>query len=447
MNFGLYIHWPFCKKKCPYCDFNSYAFEHEPEIWIKGLLQEIEDSAKIFGEHTVCTIFFGGGTPSLIEPKYIKSIIDKVKSCFPHEENLEITLETNPSSVESHSLDSFMENGINRFSIGMQSLKDENLQFLGRLHSAKEAVDILTYASKICPNVSGDFIYALPNDSLSIWKDDLAQIIDLVLRLNLKHCSLYQLTIEQNTAFEQAVYSKKFVPMNEDLQSELYMHTYETLQNLNWDFYEISNAAKMISNEQSDVMIDNHTNLQNVPRGTKNNNMSQEASIIENANIKSPYRSKHNSIYWNYGYYLGVGAGAHSRMPLNNERIKFNNPKNPYKWLEKALGKANNDENKPILNPEINELFHNFDPLQQIFFNNKEDFEELSLSTQIQEKLLMGLRLTDGIVISQEELQFINLGSLDLLIREQFIEFDSNILKLPIKGRLKMNAILKLLFE
>lgn len=378
-DFGLYIHWPFCLKKCPYCDFNSYAFEHEPKIWVEALLQEMEQSAQI-NQHKMRTIFFGGGTPSLIPPKYIKELISKAKSLWPHEQDIEITLETNPSSLETHDLEKFLESGINRFSIGMQSLNNENLKFLGRLHSAEEARKIITHASQVCTNVSGDFIYALPSDSIKTWKQDLDNILALANAINLKHLSLYQLTIEENTAFEQAVRAKNWQPMDEDLQSVLYMHTHTMLNQLGWDFYEISNAAR-----------------------------------------KTPYRSQHNLMYWNYEQYLGIGPGAHSRMIINNQRTKFHNEKSPYKWLDK-INKA-----------------------EKLFLDNKLDVEYLSEEEQFKEKLLMGLRLTDGIKIEENELHLLNQDILELLIKKHFIQNKGEIYSTPLKGRLKLNTILKML--
>lgn len=419
-KFGLYIHWPFCLKKCPYCDFNSYAFEYEPEIWVKTLLQEMEQNASKFQNYEIETIFFGGGTPSLISPKYIKELIDKAKSLWDYkntgENDLEITIETNPSSIETHALEQFMHSGINRFSIGMQSLNDENLKFLGRLHSAKEAITIIKYAAKICDNVSGDFIYALPKDTLSTWKKDLDQILELATEINLKHCSLYQLTIEENTAFAQQVATKLWSPMDEDKQSILYRHTYETVQN-NWDFYEISNMQTRVSNIFDAQIFNAQNDIQNVPRET-----SQEAKN---------YQSKHNLIYWRYQPYLGIGPGAHSRM-LNQhnlrQKIKFHNIKSPHKWQEKVL---------------------NYKP-DQDFFDQKLEYEELNEQEMFQEKALMGLRLKEGITIFPNEMPFLKQEKLSFLEKTGFIEAQQgeNLqIRTTLNGRLCLNAVLKMLLS
>jgi putative oxygen-independent coproporphyrinogen III oxidase len=372
-TFGLYIHWPFCIKKCPYCDFNSYSIQYDEESWVLNLIKELEFAQQEFPDYFMKTIFFGGGTPSLIEPANIGRLIKKAKSLWNHDD-LEITLETNPSSVETKSLEEFMENGINRFSIGMQSLNDDKLQFLGRLHSAQEAKGILTHASSICGNVSGDFIYSLPNDSLEVWKKDLDEIVELALKINLKHISLYQLTIEENTAFEKQVAQKQWIPLENDLQGDLYEHTANIMDQIGWDFYEVSNVSR-------------------------------EAS----------FRSRHNLIYWNYENYLGIGPGAHSRMEKNDEKIKFHNIKNPNKWLEKNIS----------------------------FSNTKEDYEIVDEKNQFLEKLLMGLRLKDGIIFKSSDWQYINQFALENLAMEGFLKVEnSNNIKLTKKGMLRLNAIL-----
>ncbi len=461
---GLYIHWPFCLKKCPYCDFNSYAFEHEPEIWVNALLEEIRQGSKQFPYYKLRTIFFGGGTPSLIPPKYIKQLIDQALYLWsPWNENkyIEITLETNPSTIESHALDEFMKAGINRFSIGMQSLKDENLQFLGRLHSAKEAVEIATHAAKICDNVSTDFIYALPKDTIETWKKDLDDILTLADKIGLEHISLYQLTIENNTSFETQVEAKLWTPMNDDKQSELYMHTYATLYNANWDFYEISNAARVIDQTQAlhEYNVPRETlrnekyygEYANVPRETLRNekycgeyaNVPRETlknekyygehddvlcktfkSVMKHENptrkiASYTMQSQHNLIYWRYQQYLGIGAGAHSRMIYNGQRIKFNNTKNPYKWIEQVKASRNG------------------------FLENKIDFEILDAENEFQEKALMGLRLKEGIKITSEEMQFVNKEKLEMLIDSGFLKNSSNKYATTLSGRMCLNAVLK----
>lgn len=392
-EFGLYIHWPFCKKKCPYCDFNSYVFEHNSDDWADMLIEEIKQLGVFFTEeYELSTVFFGGGTPSLIPPKKIQEIIETVFEIWGNSEvtkkNVEITLETNPSSVESYDLEQFLQAGINRFSIGMQSLSDEELKFLGRTHNSNEAIGIISKACTICSNVSGDFIYALPKQNLVNWKDSLEEIIKLADRINLKHLSLYQLTIEPNTGFDQAVRTKKWVPMENDLQAELYDYTQNRLKESDWDCYEISNFAR-----------------------------------------EKKYRSRHNLIYWKSLPYLGVGPGAHSRMFIEGKKYKFNDFKNPYRWFD-SIKNHNSLENKvSIANNEI--------------LTTKEDFEELSEREIFVEKILMGFRLGDGIKISEHELQFLDPEALKQLIHEKYILVEGDNYSLSSKGRLRLDSILK----
>lgn len=384
MQFSLYIHWPFCLKKCPYCDFNSYVFQYNSKEWVDLIIQEIHLYQKIFSNHQLKTIFFGGGTPSLIEPYLIQKILNEVKQQWLFPNNTEISIEVNPSSIETHKLEEFLKAGINRFSIGVQSFNDDDLKFLGRLHSADEAKEIVHQASKLCDNVSADFIYTLPHDTLSKWKKDLNKILEFVHTNNLKHLSLYQLTIEQNTKFAQDILSHKWIPMNQDMQSYLYRHTHKTLNQINWKAYEISNHS-----------------------------------------ISKEYECQHNLAYWNYQQYLGIGPGAHSRMIFNNTKYRFNNYKAPIKWKE-ALQKQQNK-------------FEEFLFLEECHSLNEKD--------QFIEKLLMGLRLQEGVTITKNEYKFMKFQNLELLIKRKFLKFQNNIISLTLNGRLKLNAILNFITQ
>lgn len=377
-EFSLYIHWPFCLKKCPYCDFNSYAMSHESLEWVQTIIKEINLYGNLFKNHKLKTIFFGGGTPSLIPPMYISLILNTIKNIWNYNE-IEITLEVNPSSIETHNLEEFMQNGINRFSIGMQSLSDKNLNFLGRTHSVKEGIIITKEATKLCKNVSTDFIYTLPYDTLATWKKELNNIIEFLINLNIKHCSMYQLTIEPNTCFFNDIKNGKWTPMNDNLQSILYRYTHKTINKIGWNQYEISNISKNKASE-----------------------------------------CQHNLNYWNYNQYLGVGPGAHSRMIINNEKHAFNNIKNPIEW-------------KKLVNKQDSNFPFNF--LEEIYILTKKE--------QFTEKLLMGLRLTEGVTIKQEEQQFINQEMLELLIKKNFIKNKNNKHSLSLNGKIKLNAILR----
>lgn len=346
------------------------------------LIKEIKNS-NIFENGDLKTIFFGGGTPSLMPPESVGLIISTAKSIWRHEPDIEITLETNPSSLEAGDLEKFMKNGINRFSIGVQSLKNEDLKFLGRLHSSQEAIEILKAASNICENVSADFIYALPQQNLIAWQSELEQIFYLAETLNLKHLSLYQLTIEEKTAFAQSVKSGKWKPMKDDLQADLYEHTYRTIEKMNWNFYEISNVSR-----------------------------------------ETFYESQHNMGYWQYKPYLGIGPGAHSRCILKGERIRFYSTKNPYKWMEKIETSQNVD-----------------------FLETKEEVERLSEEDTFKERILMGMRLNKGVTISQYEEKFINPLAMENLINEKMIIQNGENYKLTLDGRLKLNSILSFILK
>lgn len=380
MPFSLYIHWPFCLKKCPYCDFNSYSMQYNETEWINALLLELDLQSTIFKNFEIQTIFFGGGTPSLISPQNIKIILNKIKEIWPYK-NIEITIEINPSSIETHQLEQFLESGINRFSIGVQSLKDENLKFLGRLHNVKEAKEIVSQATKLCSNISCDFIYTLPNDTIQNWKKDLNEIISFLDQNKIKHCSLYQLTIEEKTRFFIDIQNNLWQPINEDMQSKLYRYTHKIMAKNQWNHYEISNFAK-----------------------------------------NSSTKSKHNLNYWEYKNYLGIGPGAHSRMILNKQKIRFNNILTPQKW-KKSL--------------KTSTIFP-FD-----FFEN---YEILSSKEQVEEKLFMGLRLKNGIEIQDNDLKYINTEHFQYLLNKKILNYKNNKYHLTLNGQLKLNAVLKLLF-
>lgn len=386
MNFSLYIHWPFCIKKCPYCDFNSYAWEYNAEDWVTALIQEINIYKDIFPNHKLKTIFFGGGTPSLIPPHLIKLILQNIHKAWPIEKGVEITIEVNPSSVETHKLEEFLKYGINRFSIGVQSFNNEDLQFLGRLHSAEEAKQIVEHAAKICNNVSADFMYTLPHDTLSKWKKNLENIVNFALQNQLKHLSLYQLTIENNTQFAHEVRAKKWVPMNQDNQSILYRHTNKIFHQIHWNQYEVSNISK-----------------------------------------NKEYESQHNLNYWKYNQYLGIGPGAHSRMVIDNEKHQFNNFKIPIKWKE------------------LVEKSFNANQMKELLF--LEECLKLPKKEQFIEKMLMGLRLKEGVILSSNESQFLNLENLDLLTQKNFIKTNNQSIYLSLNGRLKLNAILEMIIK
>lgn len=269
---ALYIHWPFCKSKCPYCDFNSHVRERIPEQDFRAaLLTEIETLAARVSGRRLVSIFFGGGTPSLMSPETVHALIEKAMALFHvgDASTLEITLEANPTSVEAAKFRGFREAGVNRVSLGVQSLNEASLKFLGREHSAEEALEAVKLAADIFPRYSFDLIYALPGQTPEAWKKELKE----ALAYAGDHLSLYQLTIEENTAFHHAYHEKKAFQLPVDHHAAaLYELTQEIMDAQGLPAYEISNHAKP----------------------------GQE--------------SRHNLTYWLGEEYLGIGPGAHGRL-------------------------------------------------------------------------------------------------------------------------------------
>lgn len=290
---AIYIHWPFCIKKCPYCDFNSFVSEKiDHEKWSNAYLRVIKDYYREFlHQKNISSIFFGGGTPSLATPKMIQEILNALSEIATFENNIEITLEANPTSVETEKFIQFKNAGINRVSLGIQSLREQNLQFLGRNHSVSEARSAIHTVKEIWQNYSLDFIYALPNQSLEHWKEELTEI----LLLESPHLSLYQLTVEQNTKFGAMARHGLFKEIDEEIAAKMFEMTYIMTQKHGLHRYEVSNHAK------------------------------------------NSYESRHNLNYWQYGDYVGLGPGAHGRITKNNQKIMTADIKQPELWLTSVL--------------------------------------------------------------------------------------------------------------
>lgn len=271
MNGGplaLYVHWPFCVSKCPYCDFNSHvraSIEQDP--WREALLADLAHEARLLPGRRLTSIFFGGGTPSLMEPATVAAVIDAATRHWAPAGDLEITLEANPNSVEARRFADLRSAGVNRLSLGLQSLDDGALAFLGRAHSAREGFNALAIAQKNFRRVSFDLIYALPGDTEDSWCAMLAQAISL----GTSHLSLYQLTIEPGTRFAGMVARREFEPLEPDAAAALYELSDAMTSAAGLPAYEISNHARQ----------------------------GQEG--------------RHNLTYWRYGDYAGIGPGAHGR--------------------------------------------------------------------------------------------------------------------------------------
>ncbi|MDG1457127.1 MAG: radical SAM family heme chaperone HemW [Pseudoprimorskyibacter sp.] len=292
-GFGIYIHWPFCAAKCPYCDFNSHVSTFvDHEAWLTAYLRQLDRCAAETPGRLVRSVFFGGGTPSLMKPSVVDRILNRIQQLWPLTNDVEITLEANPTSIDSAKFAEFSSAGINRVSIGIQSLNDADLRRLGRLHSVQEAMTALEIAQKQFARVSFDLIYARQDQSLSSWETELVQALSFAP----DHLSLYQLTIEPDTAFALRQAAGKLAGLpNHDLSADMYQLTQYICDAAGLPAYEISNHAKP----------------------------GQE--------------SRHNLIYWHYGDYLGIGPGAHGRVTLDGARYATETPLSPADWLHSAL--------------------------------------------------------------------------------------------------------------
>ncbi len=289
-GFGLYIHWPFCQAKCPYCDFNSHVSASvDQEVWKTAFLSEIRRYGRELPQRTLNTVFFGGGTPSLMEPDLVHAILEEIRLTWPRSNSFEVSLEANPTSVEAGRFAGYRQAGVNRISMGIQALNDEDLRRLGRLHSAKEAMQAFDIARKEFERVSFDLIYARQDQSLENWRSELSSALDMAV----DHLSLYQLTIEGGTAFgdRYARGGLKGLP-NDDLSADMYLETQDICEKHGMPAYETSNHAR------------------------------------------DGAESRHNLIYWRYGDYVGIGPGAHGRITLNGNRFATETPRMPQGWLD-----------------------------------------------------------------------------------------------------------------
>jgi putative oxygen-independent coproporphyrinogen III oxidase len=279
---ALYVHWPFCVSKCPYCDFNSHVRASiDQEAWRKALLADLAHEASLLPGRTLTSIFFGGGTPSLMEPSTVRAVIEAALNHWQAAEDIEITLEANPNSVETARFADLARAGVNRVSLGLQSFDDRALHFLGRAHSAREGFAALETAQKHFRPVSFDLIYALPGETEDSWSATLAQ----ALSLGTKHLSLYQLTIEPGTRFAAMHAAGKLAQLDSDAAASLYELTDAMTSAAGLPAYEISNHAR------------------------------------------TGHESRHNLSYWRYGEYAGIGPGSHGRR-LGRRTVRHRKPEN-----------------------------------------------------------------------------------------------------------------------
>lgn len=303
---ALYIHWPFCKAKCPYCDFNSHVRAAVDEAaWERALLAELEHAAaQVPADRTLVSIFFGGGTPSLMPPRTVQALIERARALFATVTELEITLEANPTSAEAARFEGFREAGVNRLSLGIQSLRVADLAFLGRQHNVEEAQAALALAKATFPRYSFDLIYARPGQTLPGWQEEL----DEALAMAGEHLSLYQLTIEPETPFERVYKAGDFTLPEEDVAAALYDHTLARCAEAGLVRYEVSNFAQP----------------------------GQE--------------SRHNLAYWRGESYLGIGPGAHGRYRDGEGNwIATATLKSPERWLQAVESKGHGVETHRVV--------------------------------------------------------------------------------------------------
>ncbi len=289
-GFGVYLHWPFCAAKCPYCDFNSHVRHQKVDQprFVKAFQREIEHNRQTTGPRDVTSIFIGGGTPSLMDPETVDEILKAVKGAWTVPNGIEITMEANPSSVEASRFEGYRQAGVNRVSMGVQALNDKDLKFLGRLHNVAEAKKAISLARDIFPRMSFDLIYARPHQTTEAWADELREAIDLAA----DHLSLYQLTIEEGTPFFQLHEAGKIPMLEDSLQAELYEMTQKVCTENGMPAYEVSNHAQPGA------------------------------------------ESQHNLNYWRYGDYVGLGPGAHGRIQTGGKKFATIAEKHPETWLE-----------------------------------------------------------------------------------------------------------------
>ena len=294
VSFGIYVHWPFCAAKCPYCDFNSHVRTAiDEDGWVDAIARELDWTAQSQGgaRPTVETIFFGGGTPSLMQGRSVGRVLDKISRLWRLTNDIEITMEANPASADAARFADYRAAGVSRLSLGMQALNDADLKFLGRLHNAQEAKAALTLAMRNFDRVSLDLIYARPDQSDLQWRSELKQALDF----GTDHLSLYQLTIEPETPFALLHKNGQIRIPDDDLAAGLYETTQELTEAAGLPAYEISNHARPGS------------------------------------------ESRHNLIYWRYGDYAGVGPGAHGRLMLGDKRIATSAIRLPERWRDAVM--------------------------------------------------------------------------------------------------------------
>ncbi|MEA3536399.1 radical SAM family heme chaperone HemW [Rhizobium sp. CC-YZS058] len=289
-GFGVYVHWPFCAAKCPYCDFNSHVRHQgvDQPRFVAAFLTEMMAMRQLSGPRSVTSIFLGGGTPSLMNPATVEAILDGIANLWHVPDGIEITMEANPSSVEATRFRGYRSAGVNRVSLGVQALNDRDLKLLGRLHDVENALTAIRLAREIFPRMSFDLIYARPNQTVEAWEAELKQSVSYAV----DHLSLYQLTIEEGTPFYGLHKAGKLIVPDGDQSALLYEATQSITAAIGMPAYEVSNHA---------------------------------APGAE---------SRHNLTYWRYGDYAGIGPGAHGRLTVGRDKLATATERQPEAWLD-----------------------------------------------------------------------------------------------------------------
>lgn len=375
-DLAVYIHWPFCLSKCPYCDFNSHVAETvDHRDWRDALLAELSHYAAQAPDRHIASVFFGGGTPSLMEPATSAALIDAIAGHWTLAEDVEITLEANPTSVEAGRFRDFRSAGINRLSIGVQALDDAALGFLGRGHDRAQAVDAVRLAGSLFPRTSFDLIYARPDQTVDGWKKELTE----ALAMEAGHLSVYQLTIEKGTPFYAAHRRGDFQVPADGLGAALYDVTRELCEGHGLPAYEISNHAR------------------------------------------PGFECRHNLVYWTGGDYVGIGPGAHGRLSLGERVLATEQIPGPANWLEAVTNSG----------------------------HGTRKYEALDARSRIEEVLMMGLRLRDGLTrdafrsaTAHEFEDVLEPRRLRRLLDANYLEIDTRGLRATPEGLIRLNAVL-----
>ncbi|WP_322893198.1 MULTISPECIES: radical SAM family heme chaperone HemW [unclassified Yoonia] len=371
-GFGLYIHWPFCQAKCPYCDFNSHVVAQiDQKAWEEAYLSEISRLGAQTQGRVLRSVFFGGGTPSMMDPGLVDAVLTRVRATWPMANDIEITLEANPTSVEAGRFAGYRDAGVNRVSMGIQALNDTDLKALGRLHSRDEALRAFEIARSVFDRVSFDLIYARQGQTLAAWEAELREALGLAV----DHLSLYQLTIEDGTAFGDRYAAGKLRGLpDDDLSADIYALTQDICGAAGFDGYEVSNHAK------------------------------------------PGFESLHNQIYWRYGDYAGIGPGAHGRLTLDGQRYATEAGLAPLPWLAQVRKTGNGNLARSLLDEEA----------------------------QATERLLMGMRLAEGVLIERLDVDKLS-RKINELSDMGMVEVTAERLRVTTAGRPVLNAVLRAL--